>query len=72
MAGIERTVDNSAAYLQSWARALKADHKLLVGAASAAQKAADLILSFSASPAEGEAPAEPAEPEPADALAEVA
>jgi len=44
VSGIERTVDNSASYLQSWAKALKADPKALIQAASQAQKAADLIL----------------------------
>jgi antirestriction protein ArdC len=37
-------IDNSAAYLASWAKALRGDSKLVVRAASAAQKAADLIL----------------------------
>lgn len=44
VSGIERTIDNSAAYLQSWASALKKDPKALISAASQAQKAADLIL----------------------------
>lgn len=35
---------NHEAYLGSWLRVLKADPKILIGAASAAQKAADLIL----------------------------
>jgi antirestriction protein ArdC len=38
------TLDNSAAYLQSWISRLKSDSKLIVQAASAAQKAADYIL----------------------------
>jgi antirestriction protein ArdC len=37
------TIENSAAYLQSWISRLKGDSKLLVSAASAAQKAADYI-----------------------------
>lgn len=36
--------DNSAAYVASWLKALKDDKKLVVNAAAAAQKAADLIL----------------------------
>jgi antirestriction protein ArdC len=36
--------DNSAAYLASWISALKADSRLLLHAASAAQHAADFIL----------------------------
>jgi antirestriction protein ArdC len=38
------TLENSAAYLQSWLRALKSDSRMVVSAASAAQKAADYIL----------------------------
>ena len=36
-------LDNSAAYLANWIQVLKGDSKLLVQAASAAQKAADYI-----------------------------
>ena len=36
-------IQNSAAYLANWIRVLKGDSKLLVQAASAAQKAADYI-----------------------------
>jgi antirestriction protein ArdC len=36
-------LDNSASYLQSWISRLKGDSKLVLGAASAAQKAADYI-----------------------------
>lgn len=44
VAGIERaTIPNSAAYLQSWIRVLKADSRMVVFAASQAQKAADYI-----------------------------
>src|SRR5712692_8938736 len=44
IAGIEQaTISNSAAYLQSWIKRLKADSRLIVSAASAAQKAADYI-----------------------------
>jgi len=43
--GIEnRTVNNSAAYLANWLDALKSDSRLVLVAASQAQKAADLIL----------------------------
>ena len=45
VAGIEsQTLDNSAAYLQSWINKLKSDTRLIVSAASQAQKAADYIL----------------------------
>jgi antirestriction protein ArdC len=44
LSGIEReTVPNTAAYLRSWIGRLKADSRLLITAASAAQKAADHI-----------------------------
>lgn len=43
--GIEnRTLENSAAYLKTWIERLKSDSRLIVTAASAAQKAADFIL----------------------------
>lgn len=43
--GIENvTIQNSAAYLQSWIRVLKGDKRLAVTAAAQAQKAADYIL----------------------------
>jgi antirestriction protein ArdC len=46
-AGIEsRTLGNSAAYLQTWINKLKSDARLIVSAASQAQKAADYILSM--------------------------
>jgi antirestriction protein ArdC len=38
------TLENSAAYLQSWLGVLKSDSRMVVTAASAAQKAADYIL----------------------------
>ena len=40
------TVKNSAAYIQSWLRALKNDSKMIVYAASRAEKAAEYILGF--------------------------
>ncbi|MDA8300368.1 MAG: ArdC-like ssDNA-binding domain-containing protein [Actinomycetota bacterium] len=42
--GIESTVEPSAAYLKHWAKVLKGDPRLIVNAASAAQKAADYVL----------------------------
>jgi antirestriction protein ArdC len=41
---VERTIDNSAAYVASWLARLKDDPKLVVQAAAQAQKAADFIL----------------------------
>jgi antirestriction protein ArdC len=44
IAGIApKTIENSAAYLQTWITALRGDSKLIVSAASQAQKAADYI-----------------------------
>lgn len=43
--GIENiTIENSASYLQNWIKALKGDKRLVIHAASAAQKAANYIL----------------------------
>jgi antirestriction protein ArdC len=45
ISGIEtKTLENSAAYLQSWITRLRGDSRLVISAASAAQKAADYIL----------------------------
>jgi len=43
-AGIERQLEANAAYLAGWLQALKADSKLIVKAASQAQRAADYII----------------------------
>jgi len=40
----EGLTENTAAYIKSWIRALKDDPRMVVIAASQAQKAADLIL----------------------------
>jgi antirestriction protein ArdC len=43
--GIEnKTIRNSASYIESWLGKLRDDKKLVVHAAAAAQKAADFIL----------------------------
>ncbi len=60
VAGIApRITDNSVAYLQSWIKALKGDSRLIVSAASQAQKAADYILGikFAEKPSEQTEPA---------------
>jgi antirestriction protein ArdC len=44
ISGIETTVDNSAAYIKGWLKALKDDHKMVVQAAAAAHRSADFIL----------------------------
>lgn len=41
---VERTLDNSAAYVAAWLGRLKEDHRLIVQAAAQAQKASDFIL----------------------------
>jgi antirestriction protein ArdC len=41
---VERTIENSAAYVQSWLARLRQDARLVVQAAAQAQKAADFIL----------------------------
>ncbi len=42
--GIDSTLDNSAAYVKGWLKAISDDSKFVVTASSAAQKAADYIL----------------------------
>jgi len=42
----QETIPNSAAYIESWLKALKNDKKLILTAASQAQKAADYILNI--------------------------
>ena len=55
VAGIEsQTLDNSASYLQSWINRLKSDCRLIVSAASQAQKAADYILARNAAETESD------------------
>ena len=41
---VDRTIDNSAAYLEGWLKQLQNDRTLIVYAAAQAQKAADFIL----------------------------
>jgi len=50
-------IENSAAYLRNWIGVLKGDSKLLIQAASAAQKAADYIRGISTKSAGEEVPA---------------
>ena len=43
--GIENTtIDNSAAYIQSWLKKLKSDNKFIIQASSYAQRAVDYIF----------------------------
>ena len=58
VAGIEQnTIENSVAYLKTWIARLKSDSRLLVSAASQAQKAADFIRGKTAGSVEAEAQA---------------
>ena len=41
---VERTIDNSAAYVSEWLKRLKDDKKLIIQAAAQAQRAADFVL----------------------------
>lgn len=43
-AGIDNRIEDQAAYLDSWMRTIRAEPKILIGAASKAQKAADYII----------------------------
>jgi len=43
-AGIENTIENSAAFIQGWAKVQQSYKRLVILAASAAQKAAGYIL----------------------------
>jgi antirestriction protein ArdC len=55
--GLENTIESSAAYIKGWLRVLRDDPKMVVQAAAAAQKAADLIRGIKhEQPAEDEAP----------------
>lgn len=47
LAGIEKTINNNAAYIQNWMKALKDDENMLIHAAQRAQKAVDYVTSFS-------------------------
>ncbi len=49
---VERTIDNSAAYLKGWLDQLRNDKKLIVQAAAQAQKAVDFILGNIAAPSQ--------------------
>ena len=46
------TIDNSAAYIESWLKALKNDKTLIIKAAAQAQRAADYIMSVTCQPAQ--------------------
>ena len=51
--GIENaTIDNSAAYIQSWLKKLKNDNKFVIQAASYAQRSVDYILEHQRPPVE--------------------
>lgn len=47
LAGINKTINNNAAYIQNWLEQLRNDENMLIHAAARAQKAVDYVLSFS-------------------------
>jgi antirestriction protein ArdC len=47
ISGIEKTLENSASYIANWLQALKQDNRMVLIAASQAQKACDYILNNS-------------------------
>jgi len=47
ISGVENTIENQSAYIQSWLHALNNDSRMVLIAASQAQKACDLILNVS-------------------------
>ena len=59
---VPATIENSASYLKTWIERLRGDAKLIVSAASQAQKAADYIRNLSAK-AEESTPEVPEESE---------
>ncbi len=61
-------IDNHAAYLAHWLKALKDDKRAIFKAATLAQKAADMVLANATAPTTGPGESEPAaKPEPAPA-----
>jgi antirestriction protein ArdC len=65
----ERTIDNSAAYLQNWLEQLRNDRTLIVQAAAQAQKAADFILGKSNEDAQASAAETAVPPAPLEVAA---
>ena len=47
ISGIQKTIDNQASYIENWLQVLNQDNRMVVIAASQAQKACDLILNNS-------------------------
>jgi len=47
ISGIQKTIDNQASYIQNWLEVLQNDYRMILIAASQAQKAADYILNNS-------------------------
>ena len=65
----ERSLKNSAAYCQSWLRALKNDKRMIVGAAARAEKAVKMILNITEESHPAHAPKQNASPETVTDLA---
>lgn len=67
-----QTEDNAVAYIQTWLERLKSDKKLIIQAASKAQRAAELILGHTAEPDEPQAQEQAQEPQPVASVVLVA
>ena len=65
----ERTIDNSAAYLNGWLERLRSDKTLIVQASAQAQKAADFILGKRNEDAQVSAPETTVSPAPMEVAA---
>ena len=66
---VERTINNSAAYIKGWLEQLKGDKTLIVQAAAQAQRAADFILGTMGTEAKGSRTETAHQPEPMEASA---
>jgi antirestriction protein ArdC len=65
---VDRTIDNSAAYLKGWLEQLKGDKTLIVQAAAQAQRAADFILGTMNAEDKVSSTQTPAQPETVEAV----
>ena len=66
---VERTIDNSAAYIKGWLEQLKSDKTLIVHAAAQAQRAADFILGILPQESQVNGTQSSSSPEPMEAAA---
>jgi antirestriction protein ArdC len=66
---VERTINNSAAYIKGWLEQLKGDKTLIVQSAAQAQRATDFILGTMSTEAKGSGMDAAPQPEPMEAAA---